>query len=106
MTELMIAVIGACTTLISGILSWMLARRKYNTEVDSNLIANMENSLNFYRKLSDDNKVRLNEVLKRNDELQKQVDELRSQVFSLMATICTDLTCQFRKRDGKIISNQ
>ena len=54
-------------------------KKKYNTEVDSNLINNMQESLDFYMKLSDDNKERLEEVLKRNEQLESELDALKKQ---------------------------
>ena len=89
--------IGLLTTLISGWTSWFFARKKYNSEVDGNLIANMKESLEFYRQLSDDNKKRLDETLKRSDYLEEEVKELRKQVLNLMTVMCTDLSCQLRK---------
>lgn len=98
--------VGLASTIISSIITWALARKKYNSEVDNQLIKNMNESLEFYKKLSDDNKVRLEEVLKRNDELEKrderleeEVKLLKTQMFNLMSSLCTDLTCQLRKRD-------
>lgn len=95
--------IGLLTTLISGWTSWFFARKKYNSEVDGNLIANMKESLEFYRQLSDDNKKRLDEALKRSDYLEEEVKELRKQVLNLMTVMCTDLSCQLRKGDYKTI---
>jgi hypothetical protein len=66
--------VGIITTVISGWTSWFFARRKYNSEVDNNLIENMQQSLEFYKKLSDDNKNRLDEVLKRNAELEQDME--------------------------------
>ena len=91
--------VGLLTTIISSWTTWFFTRRKYNSEVDSNLINNMKESLDFYEKLSTDNRERLEEVLKRNTELEQEVGELRKQMFNLMSSICTDLTCQLRKRD-------
>lgn len=91
--------IGLITTIASGWTSWFFARKKYNSEVDNNLINNMKESLDFYEKLSTDNRERLEEVLKRNAELEQEVEELRKQMFNLMGSICTDLTCQLRKRN-------
>lgn len=91
--------VGLLTTIISSWTTWFFARRKYNSEVDSNLINNMKESLDFYEKLSADNRERLEEVLKRNAELEQEVEELRKQLFNLMSSICTDLTCQLRKRN-------
>lgn len=89
--------IGLLTTVVSAWASWVFARKKYNSEVDNNLIQNMQESLDFYKKLSDDNRTRLEEVLKRNEDLEEEVRELRTQLFSLMSSICTDLSCQIRR---------
>lgn len=99
METLITGCIGLLTTVASAWASWVFARRKYNSEVDNNLIQNMQESLDFYRKLSDDNRTRLEEVLKRNEDLEEEVRELRAQLFSLMSSICTDLTCQIRRRE-------
>ena len=98
--------VGIITTVISGWTSWFFARRKYNSEVDNNLIENMQQSLEFYKKLSDDNENRLDEVLKRNVELEQEIRDLRKQMFSLMNSICTDLTCQLRKRNLNLFNEQ
>lgn len=98
--------VGIITTVISGWTSWFFARRKYNSEVDNNLIENMQQSLEFYKKLSDDNKNRLDEVLERNVELEQEIKDLRKQMFSLMNSICTDLTCQLRKRNLDLFNEQ
>ena len=103
---LITGVAGIITTVISGWTSWFFARRKYNSEVDNNLIENMQQSLEFYKKLSDDNKNRLDEVLKRNAELEQEIKDLRKQMFSLMNSICTDLTCQLRKRNLNLFNEQ
>lgn len=91
------ALIGIVTTFTSGVTAWLFARKKYNSEVDNNLINNMKESLEFYSRLSEDNKLRLDRSLSRNEELETEVRELRKQVMDLMSSICTDLTCQLRK---------
>ena len=98
--------IGLITTIVSGWTSWFFARKKYNSEVDSNLINNMKESLDFYEKLSTDNRERLEEVLKRNAELEQEVRELRKQMFNLMNSICIDLTCQLRKKNLNLFNEQ
>lgn len=94
---LITSLIGIITTFASGWSAWFFARKKYNSEVDNNLINNMKESLEFYKQLSDDNTQRLQETLKRSENLEEEVKELRTQVLSLMTVICTDLTCQLRK---------
>ena len=98
--------IGLITTIVSSWTSWFFARKKYDSEVDSNLINNMKESLDFYEKLSTDNRERLEEVLRRNTELEQEVEELRKQMFNLMSSICTDLTCQLRKRNLNLFNEK
>lgn len=98
--------IGLLTTLISGWTSWFFARKKYNSEVDSNLIANMKESLDFYKQLSDDNRQRLEIALKRSDSLEEEVKELRQQVMNLLTSICTDMSCQLRQGNYKELFNK
>ena len=114
--------IGICTTIIGSWTSWFFARKKYNSEVDHNVIENMKASLEFYTKLSDDNTHRLEALAKRNEELDKvnaeatkqnqilreEIHELRKQVLNLTLNICMDLTCADRVRDlkNKIINGK
>ena len=98
------ACIGVITTITSGWASYFFTRKKYNSEVDLNLIEKMQGSLDFYMKLSEDNKRILDETLdkleeseKRNNALESEIRELRNQVFTLMTQICTDLSCNARK---------
>ena len=103
---LITALVGIVTSFASGFTAWFFARKKYNSEVDNNLINNMKESLDFYKKLSDDNRERLNEVLKRNENLEEEVKELRQQVMTLMTSICTDLSCQIRKGNYEEINKE
>lgn len=89
--------IGIITSITSGWVSYIFTRKKYNSEVDENVIHNMKESLEFYKQLSDDNKDRLNELLRRNDELESELKELRKQVSELMLLTCKDLTCKLRQ---------
>lgn len=106
MDVLITAGIGTITTFASGWISWFFARKKYNAEVDNNLIINMQKSLDFYQKLADDTSKRLEEVLHRNTELEKrdekleeEVRQLRNQMITLMGQICMDLTCKVRQKE-------
>ena len=91
--------VGLLTSIISSWTTWFFTRRKYNSEVDLNLVEKMEKSLEFYKSLSDDNKNRLEEITERNNELEKEVQELRKQVLNLTMNICMDLTCSHRIRE-------
>lgn len=91
--------VGVVTSIISAWTSWFFARKKYNTEVDHNLIENMKDSLEFYRQLSDDNKSRLEESIKRCNVLEEEMAALRKQMLDLTINICMDLTCKRRQRE-------
>lgn len=99
---LITAAIGAVSSIVSAWTSWFFARKKYNSEVDSNLIENMENSLEFYKTLSDDNRARLDSMMERNQTLERELQELRKQVLNLTLNICMDLTCVHRIRERQI----
>jgi len=88
MEEPWIAVLtGAIATFVSSFTTWFFTKRKYNSEVDANLITNMQESLEFYKTLADDNKARLEEVLRENAELRKEISDLRVQVDNLTSTL-------------------
>lgn len=114
MTEILITGgVGIVSSIISGWASWIFARKKYNSEVDGNLIENMQKSLEFYKNLSDDNEQRLDkvlednvalrqtveELLRENKQLKREIDTLKDQVIKITTTICTDLSCQIRSKD-------
>ena len=84
------SIITSITTIIGPIITWLLARKKNAAEVDGNVIANMKESLDFYKQLSDDTRERLddalsrlNNALKRNDELEHKVNDLQKQIMTL-----------------------
>ncbi len=113
MNEILIGGAGVIFSAISSGVTWILARRKYNSEVDGNLIQNMQKSLDFYQKLSDDNKERLEKaladnthlrtaiegLLEENKQLKKEIDSVKDQMLKLTTSICTDLSCQLRSKD-------
>lgn len=99
------ALVGVITTFAGSFGSWFFARKKYNSEVDKNLIDNMKESLEFYQKLSDDNRRRLEEALSRQHLLENEVREMRTEMFSMMNMICTNLVCNKRKH-YKVQSNK
>lgn len=100
-TEITVALIGVLTTILSGVVTFILTRRKYNLEVDSKKIQNMNDSFDYYKKVTDETMRELNQKIetlqKENDSLRKQVYDLHSQMLNLMGSICLDATCKLRK---------
>ena len=107
---LITGIIGLVTTITSGWVSWFFARKKYNSEVDSQVIANMKESLDFYKSLSDDNKERLTQVLEQNKEILEQNAELIAQNKKLQDEVQTlknqikTLTSRMTRTNKKEIS--
>lgn len=113
MEILITGAVGLLTTTIGSIVTWILAKRKYNSEVDHNVIDNMRESLEFYEKLSNDNKARLtealqenkklredlNKVLIENQDLRRDMDNIKNQMIKLTTSICYDLSCKIRMRE-------
>lgn len=108
--EILTLIVGFVCTTISAIVTWFLSRKKYKAEVNSNVIENMQKSLEFYKQLSDDTSRRLDEVLERNNKLEDKLDlyegqirDLQRQIFALMNSTCNNLTCTLRERDETIL---
>lgn len=99
MNELIIGGIGLITTFISGWTSWFFARKKYNTEVDSNYIENLTKALETYDSIIAHNKAEIDSLIRENVELKGEISELRRQVLDLTTNICLDLTCELRTRE-------
>jgi len=101
MNEIFITIATAVASSgVTGFFTWLFARRKYNSEVDSQLILNMKESLDFYKQLSDDNKLRLDEVLKQNKEILEQNAELLQQNAELKLEV-NGLRLQIEKLTSK-----
>lgn len=69
--------IGLITSIASAWTSWFFARKKYNTEVDSNYIGNLQKALSTYDSIISHNKTEIEQLMKKNDDLEKEVSELR-----------------------------
>lgn len=97
--EIIITITGCITTITSGWVSWFLTRKKYNSEVDSNYIKNLQDALKTYDDIIENNREEINVLMKKNDQLREEVAELRNQLLNLTMNICMDLTCKNRIRE-------
>lgn len=75
-----------CTAL-GSLVTWLLSRKKYKTEVEHNSIENMEGSLEFYEKLTASSNKILAEVLEKSEKLAQSNVELLIEVQNLRAQI-------------------
>ena len=90
-SEIVIALVGLFCTTVSGIVTFLLTKRKYNTEVDSQQLQNTRDAFETYKTMMEETlaaqKKRLEETITSQNEkidyLQKENDSLRNQVSQL-----------------------
>lgn len=103
-------IVTVLCTALGSLVTWLLSRRKYNTEVEHNSIENMEGSLEFYERLSASNNKILAEVLQKSEKLAQtnlelliEVQNLRAQIGILTEVIKNELdSIDFEKYGIKI----
>lgn len=90
--------VGTVTTIVSSWATWYFSRKKYNAEVDHDKINNMQESLQFYKDLSESNQKTLTEILEKSEELAStniklliEVQNLKAQVGILLQIINSEL---------------
>lgn len=87
-SEVIVTLTGLLCTVISSIVTFILTKRKYNTEVDSQQIQNMSDSFDIYKKMMEETFSSQNkkiEILqKENDSLRQQVNQLQLQMINLI----------------------
>lgn len=95
---LLTAIISIATSSITGFVTWLLSKKKYDAAVKHDNIENMENSLEFYDKLSKSNNKILEDILARSEKLSEsnfqlmiEVQNLRTQLDILIKIVNTEL---------------
>ena len=102
-SEIVITLVGLFCTTVSSIVTFILTRRKYNTEVDSQQIENMEKSFDAYKKMMEETleaqkklmETTVNGLNNKIDTLEKENAFLRQQVDSLRAQMIQFLGVKF-----------
>ena len=92
------AVVGVLASGLTGLVTWLFSRKKYNAEVSHDEIINMKESLEFYKDLSESNQRTLTEILNKSEELANaniklliEVQNLKMQVSTLLQVINVEL---------------
>lgn len=80
-------IITVVCTAIASFVTWLLSRKKYQTEVTHNKIENMDDSLSFYEKLTASHNKILSDLLEKYEKLAQTNTELITEVQSLRAQI-------------------
>ena len=131
---LLLAGDGILAGTISSIVTRVLTKKKYNSEVENENIQNMQESLEFYVKLADDYKQRLTaeidshnnevaELKKENAELKREIREqekkfderllaqqreitmMKNQMLSVYSQVCLNFKCLERTAATNIPDN-
>lgn len=109
-SEIIIALVGLFCTTVSSIVTFILTKRKYNTEVDSQQLQNTRDAFENYKAIMEESlasqKKRLEETIASQNEkldyLQRENDSLRSQVNQLQMQIIKYLgTTNLENKDIK-----
>lgn len=85
--------IGLVTTVVSSWTSWFFARKRYNTEVDSNEIENLKKSLEFYESIVKDNNKKLQFYIDLAENNRIEVYRLKGVIHRLLNNSCLDGEC-------------
>lgn len=103
---ILLALIGLMEAVITSVVTFLLTRRKYKTEVkgseiqnDGMQIDNDQKDLQFYIQMVNDNKLQLKDLQEQNQYMRREVADMRTVVFGMLSQICTDMLCQNRKFD-------
>lgn len=130
-TVIITTLISALSAGLSSVVTWLLSKRKYNSEVDNSNIKNMQDSLQFYVTLADDYKSRLEEEIqshkaeveelkKENAEMRKELKEqetkfteqlmeqqkeislMKNQMIAVYSQVCLNFKCLERKSSTEL----
>ena len=87
-SEIVMALVGLLCTTLSSLVTFILTKRKYNVEVDSQQIQNMEAAFNTYKKMTDETikaqDSRIEMLQRENENLRSQFNQLQSQMLTLL----------------------
>lgn len=95
--EIITGIVGTGATILGSFISWILAKKKYDSEVDNSTIINMQEALKFYKELSDDNKERLNRLQEEKDALEREVANLKMNYLKLLSLSVQTLLVNIEK---------
>lgn len=86
-------IITGAVGIVTNFVTWFLARRKYNTEVDSNEIENLKRSLEFYENIVKDNNKKLAFYIDLAENNRVEVYRLKGVIHRLLNNSCLDNSC-------------
>lgn len=113
MNAIITAVISTLCSVLASFVTWLLSRKKYQTEVHRNQIENMQKSLKFYEDLSTDTQERLSKILEENEALRienqvikDELHEVKEMLSKMMDNVCINLACQIRNKGYSVMTTR
>lgn len=106
--EIISSIIGS--SVLSSIVTFILTKRKYNTEVDSQQIQNMKDSFEVYKRMMEEalesQRRRLEDIIaaqnKKVEDLQEENTELRRTVSALQNQLINFFGARFKESSTTI----
>ena len=102
-TEIIMALVTLFCSTVSGWVTFIFTKRKYNTEVESQQIRNLNDAFDAYKRMAEeslesqkkimDNTIsvqnkKIDDLQKENENLRQQVSELQIQLIKFLGNKC------------------
>lgn len=94
---IIIAIIGIVASAISSFITWLVTRRKYNSEVEGSDIKNLQETLEFYKKITVENKNALEYYIKIVEDERVRNYIITTMTLKLLDKSCTKENCLERQ---------
>ena len=94
---IIVAIVGVITSALSSWFSWVLSKKKYNSEVKSSELDNLKKSLEFYESIVNDNNKKLTFYIKLAEDNRVEVYRLKGTIFNILNAACLDKGCSERQ---------
>jgi uncharacterized membrane protein (DUF106 family) len=86
--EIVMALVGVVCSAISSVVTFLLTRRKYNSEVDSQVVENVKNAFEAYKQVMEETiasqEKKIEKLQSENDYLKKQFEMMQNQLVNLL----------------------
>lgn len=90
------AIIGVVTSFCSSLITWIFTKRKYNAEVDTVNLSNIESAIEIYKSMVLDLGRKLDIYGKIIDKNKADLIRVKNVVVRMMGKICTVESCKNR----------
>lgn len=96
-------IVSLFCSCVASALTFFMTKKKYNTEVDSQVIHNINEASATYKRTMEDTLELLNNKIEtlqaENSTLKIQVNNLQMQMINLLNDICMEANCKLRKKN-------